>query len=238
MPGLKTNEREGTKAVLRNFHMSASKARQVLNLVRGEEVGFASEILASTQREAADVIGKVLASAVANAQHNDGIPAEELFISACYADEGTTMKRWRPRARGRASRIRKRSCHITVIVSRMDDERLERRRAAIAASGAGRSRRVSESRRRADLQGRATKRQTQKAEDAAAAAAAEEAEEAEAAAAINAGEEVAPEQASTDDSVTTEATVETEANAQGSDEAAEASSDAPDEDATNEEKGN
>ena len=178
MPGTKTNEREGTRAVLRHFHMSASKARQVLDLIRGEQVDRAAELLATTEREAAEVIGKVLASAVANATHNDGLPEEELYVSACYADEGATMKRWRPRARGRATRIRKRTCHITVIVSRMDDERLERNRTKAAASGASRSRRVSESRRRADLQSRASKRQAEAAATAAADAAAEEAEEA------------------------------------------------------------
>ena len=75
------------------------------------------------------MIGKVLASAVANAAHNDQQNPEELYVSACYADEGTTLKRWRPRARGRATRIRKRTCHITIIVSRLPDDRLERRRA-------------------------------------------------------------------------------------------------------------
>ena len=61
-------------------------------------------------------VAKLLASAVANAVHNDGLDAEELFVSACYADEGSTLKRWRPRARGRATRIRKRTSHITVVV--------------------------------------------------------------------------------------------------------------------------
>ena len=82
------------------------------------------------------MVGKVLASAVANAVHNDGLDAEELFVSACYADEGSTLKRWRPRARGRATRIRKRTSHITIIVSRMPDERIARRRAKQSAAGA------------------------------------------------------------------------------------------------------
>lgn len=158
MPGLKMNERPGTKAVLRHCRMSATKARQVLDLVRGEDVDRATEILRNTPREAATVVGKVLASAVANAVHNDGEDAEELYISACFADEGTTLKRWRPRARGRATRIRKRTCHITVIVSRMPEERLVRRRAQRQAAGALRQRRVSESRRRADLAGRLSRR--------------------------------------------------------------------------------
>ena len=147
MPGVKTNEREGTRAVLRHSRMSAYKVRQVLNLIRDQDVTLAAEILANGDREAAAVVGKVLASAVANAAHNDGLDPEELFVSACYADEGSTLKRWRPRARGRATRIRKRTSHITIIVSRMSDERIARRRAKQSAAGAQRSRRVASSRR-------------------------------------------------------------------------------------------
>jgi len=158
MPGLKTNERPGTRAVLRHCRMSATKARVVLNLIRGRDVDRATEILRNTPREAAEIVGKLLASAVANAVHNDGEDAEELYVSACYADEGVTLKRWRPRARGRATRIRKRSCHITVIVSRMPEERLLRLRAERQAAGAQRQRRVAESRRRADLAGRLSRR--------------------------------------------------------------------------------
>jgi large subunit ribosomal protein L22 len=149
MTGPKTNERPGTRATLKGFHMSASKARVVLNLIRGEDVQSAAEILAGTTREAADVIGKVLASAVANAVNNDGMNADELHVSAAYADEGITMKRFTPRARGRAGKIRKRSCHITVIVSRLDEDRLELLRVARSAqAAASRSRRVASSRRR------------------------------------------------------------------------------------------
>jgi len=148
MPGLKTNEVAGTRAVLRHYRMSAYKARQVLDLVRGKDVDRAAEILQSTPREGARVVGKVLASAVANARNNDFLDPDDLFISACYADEGTTIKRWRPRARGRATRIRKRTCHITVIVSRLPEDRLERRRARQAdQTTAVRSRRVAASRR-------------------------------------------------------------------------------------------
>jgi large subunit ribosomal protein L22 len=148
MPGLKTNEVVGTRAVLRHYRMSAYKARQVLDLIRGRDADRAEEILRATPREAARVVGKVLASAVANARNNDQLDPEELYVSACYADEGTTLKRWRPRARGRATRIRKRTCHITVIVSRLPDDRLERRRARQATETAGlRSRRVAASRR-------------------------------------------------------------------------------------------
>ncbi len=150
MPGVKTNERPGTRAVLRHYRMSATKARQVLDLVRGHDVDRAHEILRATPREGARVVAKVLESAVANARNNDGLDPDELYVSACYADEGTTIKRWRPRARGRATRIRKRTCHITVVVSRLPEDRLTRRRARQAAStGALRSRRVAASRRRA-----------------------------------------------------------------------------------------
>jgi large subunit ribosomal protein L22 len=148
MPGVKTNEIAGTRAVLRHYRMSAYKARQVLDLVRGKDVDRAAEILMSTPREGARVVGKVLASAVANARNNDLLDPDDLYVSACFADEGTTIKRWRPRARGRATRIRKRTCHITVIVSRLPDDRLERRRARQALqTTAVRSRRVAASRR-------------------------------------------------------------------------------------------
>jgi len=150
MPGLKTNETAGTRAVLRHYRMSAYKARQVLDLVRGQDVDRAEETLRSTPREAARVVEKVLASAVANARNNDLLDPDELYVSACYADEGTTLKRWRPRARGRATRIRKRTCHITVIVSRLPEDRLERRRARQSdATTALRARRVAASRREA-----------------------------------------------------------------------------------------
>jgi large subunit ribosomal protein L22 len=158
MTATKTNERPGTKAVLRHFHMSSSKARQVLNLIRGKDVNQAADILKGVEREAARVISKVLESAIANAVHNDGQIAEDLYIASAYADEGTTMKRWRPRARGRATRIRKRTTHITIIVARMDDDRLEQRLAARQAAGVERSRRVAGSQRRADQQQRGRRR--------------------------------------------------------------------------------
>jgi large subunit ribosomal protein L22 len=177
----KTNERPGTRAVHRYCGMSASKARQVLDLIRGEDVQRAAEILNGTEREAAEIIGKVLNSAVANAAHNDQQNPEELYVSACFADEGTTMKRWRPRARGRATRIRKRTSHITIIVSRLPADQLELRRKRMEAVSANRSRRVDASRRRADLSGRLSRRRAAQAVAAEQAAAeeatAEEAEE-------------------------------------------------------------
>jgi large subunit ribosomal protein L22 len=136
--GPKTNERDGTRARLRSAPMSAFKVRVVLDLIRGEEVGRAAEILEFCERGPAEVVGKVLASAVANAANNDDLDPEELYVSACYADEAKTMRRMRPRARGRATRIRKRSAHITVIVSRLPEDRLARLRAKRAAEQAAR----------------------------------------------------------------------------------------------------
>jgi large subunit ribosomal protein L22 len=180
MTATKTNERPGTRAVYRYCGMSASKARQVLDLIRGEDVQRAAEILTGTEREAAEIVGKVLTSAVANAAHNDQQNPEDLYVSACYADEGATMKRWRPRARGRATRIRKRTCHITIIVSRLPADQLELRRRRMEAVSANRSRRVDASRRRADLSGRLSRRRAAQADKAAAEAAEAEAAEAEA----------------------------------------------------------
>jgi large subunit ribosomal protein L22 len=231
MTATKTNERPGTRAVSRYCGLSASKARQVLDLIRGEDVERAAEILTGTEREAAEVVGKVLTSAVANAAHNDQQSPEELYVSACYADEGSTMKRWRPRARGRATRIRKRTCHITIIVSRLPPEQLELRRRRMEAVSANRSRRVDASRRRADLSGRLSRRR--------AAQAAAKAEQAEQAAAAEADDEA-------DDDVRDQAVVEadtvdavegdtgaddTGADDAGSDDAVEDVSDATDADA-------
>lgn len=115
----RTNEEAGTRAKLKNLPTSAYKVREVLNLIRGERVNRAREILAFCDRGPATPIAKLLNSAVANAENNDSQIADELFVSACFADEGVTAKRWRPRARGRAGRIRKRSSHVTIVVSRM-----------------------------------------------------------------------------------------------------------------------
>lgn len=144
--GTKTNERPGTRAQARYIRMSPSKAREVLDLIRGRSVAEAADILRLVERDAAQVITKVLESAVANAVANDDQEPERLYVSACYADEGPTLKRFRPRARGRASTIRKRTCHITIIVSRMSEAEIARLDKAEAATGGGRGRRVSASR--------------------------------------------------------------------------------------------
>lgn len=117
-------ERSGTKATAKYVRPSAFKARVVLDLIRGLDVRSADEVLQFTDRHIARDIRKVLASAVANAVNNDDQDADELYVVACFADEGPTLKRFRPRARGRATRINKRSCHITVIVARMSDDRI------------------------------------------------------------------------------------------------------------------
>jgi large subunit ribosomal protein L22 len=139
----RTNERPGTRAVLRHHRTSASKVRVVLDLIRGKDVRSADEILQFSERDAAIAVRKLLRSAVANAEHNDEQSGDELYVAACFADEGRTLRRFRPRARGRATRIRKRSCHITVIVSRMPEEMLERRREKEASRPGSRAARVA-----------------------------------------------------------------------------------------------
>lgn len=142
----RTNEQPGTRARLRNLGTSAYKVREVLNLIRGEDVRRAAEILRFCERGPAEPVQKLLRSAVANAEANDGMDPEELFVSACFADEGATMKRFRPRARGRAGRIRKRSSHVTIIVGRLPEDRLERLRSEREALEPARRRRVAGSR--------------------------------------------------------------------------------------------
>lgn len=97
--------------------LSAQKARLVADQVRGKPVEAALDILAFSPRKGAAIIKKVLESAIANAEHNEGADVDELRVSTVFVDEGTTMKRIKPRAKGRADRILKRSCHITVKVA-------------------------------------------------------------------------------------------------------------------------
>ena len=103
-------------AKARFVRVSASKARRVIDLVRGKSVSEALDILRWAPQAASEPVAKVIASAAANAQNNDGLDPSTLVVSAVYADEGPTAKRIRPRAQGRAFRIRKRTSHITVIV--------------------------------------------------------------------------------------------------------------------------
>ena len=140
--------RPGSRAVAKYVRSSAFKVREVLDLVRGKSYSEAREILTFSERRISNSIAKCLDSAVANAEHNDELDGEELFVAACYADEGPTLKRWRPRARGRATRIRKRTCHITVVVARYTDEELAAIDARMALKGTGRRSSAAEARRR------------------------------------------------------------------------------------------
>ena len=106
----------------RFIRQSPYKVRQVLNLVRGEHVPEARAMLQFANRRAADPVAKVLESAIANAEHNFALDVGDLFIAEAFADEGPTLKRFRPRARGRATRIRKRTSHITIILTDEVDE--------------------------------------------------------------------------------------------------------------------
>lgn len=110
------------KAQARFVRQSPYKVRRVLDLVRGLPVGEAEHILRLTPRGATEPVAKVLRSAVANAEHNHALDAEELVVAEAFADEGPTLKRYRPRARGRATQIRKRTSHITIIVSDRTEE--------------------------------------------------------------------------------------------------------------------
>jgi large subunit ribosomal protein L22 len=133
----------GVRAEANYLRMSAYKVREVLDQIRGQTVADAADILRFCPRDAAIDIAQVLKSAVANAGHNEDIPAEELYVSACYADEGPTIKRFRPRARGRTGRIFKRTAHITVVVSRMPESLLAQARNATAAQAQNRARRTA-----------------------------------------------------------------------------------------------
>jgi large subunit ribosomal protein L22 len=111
-----------THAQAKYIRQSPYKVRRVLDLVRGLPVAEARNVLDFTNRRPSPTIRKVLDSAVANAEHNLALDADELFVAEAYADEGPTLKRWRPRARGRATRIRKRTSHITIVVADQNDD--------------------------------------------------------------------------------------------------------------------
>jgi large subunit ribosomal protein L22 len=115
-----TAERQEVKAVAKWVRMSPRKARLVVEHIRGRSVPEARTVLAFTQRAAAREIEKVLSSAVANAEANHNLVGDDLVVSAAYVDEGPVMKRWRARARGRAARIHKPTCHITVKLAEIE----------------------------------------------------------------------------------------------------------------------
>lgn len=104
-------------AVLRGARLSAQKARLVADQIRGKRVEEALEVLSFSTKKGAPIIKKVLNSAIANAEHNQGLDIDELKVSTIFVDEGISLKRIMPRAKGRADRITKRSCHITVKVA-------------------------------------------------------------------------------------------------------------------------
>lgn len=110
------SEVKSAKAVAKQVRIAPRKARLVIDLIRGKEVGEATAILRHTNRKASSVIEKVLQSAIANAEHNYELDPDNLIVSEAYVDEGITLKRYRPRAQGRASAINKRTSHITVVV--------------------------------------------------------------------------------------------------------------------------
>ncbi len=105
------------KAVGKQIRIAPRKARLVIDLIRGKEVGYAFAVLKNTQRAASPIIEKVLKSAVANAEHNYDMDTDNLYVEKAFVDEGATLKRFRPRAKGSASKINKRTSHITIIVS-------------------------------------------------------------------------------------------------------------------------
>jgi len=148
MPDTLTKDTPQTRATLKYLRTSAYKVREVLDLIRGLDVDDARHVLQFNDRGPAREVLKVLNSAVANADHTLNIPADELKVAVAYADEGPTIKRWRPRARGRATRIRKRTCHITIIVARLSDKELQARQRRDGASGTQRRRGVIPGRRR------------------------------------------------------------------------------------------
>jgi large subunit ribosomal protein L22 len=105
------------KAIAKTVRIAPRKVRLVVDLIRGKQIGEAFAILNHTPRSASPVVEKVLKSAVANAEHNYDLDVNNLVISEVFVDEGPTLKRFRPRAMGRASAINKRTSHITIVVS-------------------------------------------------------------------------------------------------------------------------
>ena len=125
------------RATVRYLHTSPYKVRQVLTLVRGLPVGDAERLLQLCEKDAADDVLKLLGSAIANAEHNNSLPADELFVALAWADEGPTRKHGQPRARGRYFRIRKRTSHVTIVLERFALDELEERQRREEATGRG-----------------------------------------------------------------------------------------------------
>jgi large subunit ribosomal protein L22 len=177
VPVTVSTEYPSAVAKARFVRVSATKARRVIDLVRGKSVSDALDILRWAPQDASEPVAKVIASAAANAQNNDGLDPSTLVVATIHADEGPTAKRIRPRAQGRAFRIRKRTSHITVIVeSRPSREQ----RAGQTSASAARARRAQGSKTAAAKKAPATKATATKAtaEKAAAKKTAEASEEA------------------------------------------------------------
>ncbi len=132
-----TTTNPGARATVRYLHTSPYKVRQVLDLVRGLPVGDAERRLQLCEKDAAGDVLKLLGSAIANAEHNNALPADELFVALAWADEGPTRKHGQPRARGRYFRIRKRTSHVTIVLERFAVDELEVRRRREEATGRG-----------------------------------------------------------------------------------------------------
>ena len=127
MAAVVRDDRMRVRAQAKWVRTSARKARVVLDHIRGRSVPEARTILAFTPRAAATDIEKVLRSAVANAEANHGLDGDDLVVEAAFADEGPTLKRWKPRARGRVNRIRKRTCHVTLVLAEIPEQNTRRR---------------------------------------------------------------------------------------------------------------
>ncbi len=125
----------GARAVARHVRISPMKARRVVNLVRGLPAKEALTVLQFAPQAASEQVYKVLASAIANAENNERLDPDALLVSEAFVDEGPTMKRFRPRAQGRAYRIRKRTCHITVAVEAVGAGRAEEGRGEEGRAG-------------------------------------------------------------------------------------------------------
>jgi large subunit ribosomal protein L22 len=122
----------GARAIARHVRVSPMKARRVVNLVRGLPAREALTVLQFAPQAASEPVYKVLASAIANAENNERLDPDSLLVAEAYVDEGPTLKRFRPRAQGRAYRIRKRTCHITMVVESVSAQQSRAARANVA----------------------------------------------------------------------------------------------------------
>jgi large subunit ribosomal protein L22 len=122
----------GARAIARYVRVSPMKARRMVNLVRGLPAKEALTVLQFAPHAASEPVYKVLASAIANAENNERLDPDSLLVSEAFVDEGPTLKRFRPRAQGRAYRIRKRTCHITMVVESVSAQQSRAARANVA----------------------------------------------------------------------------------------------------------